>query len=651
MEYQDLNKFITKITADEIAGKAKDIERIYQATLNDIRSEMSTVYASFLNKVDGEDYYNELIKFNRLEKLEATIVKTYNSHYAGISANIKQSSKLAVSNTFYRSQYQVNWVKPYDFVVLNPKIAEFSVTRSADLLKEIINPENEHIINAITPKSGKTLKQILKSNRLTELARVLDTVNNGLLRGDSFQNMAKSLKNTFEGNLNNSLRVVRTEGHRNMETGRFLQWEEAKEAGIDGVREIISTLDNRTRKQSGTVDGLKDTGKGFRYPGGVTVFIPGNSGRAAWDINDRESVLELVDGVGPTVRRGRNPATGENEIIDYKAFDEWAGDNNLKKNIHGEIVPNKVKIKKPKPKAKKIPKAAPKPKPKAPEFGPPPKSGERIFSASKTTAEAEINAVKMGLGKIAEYKGIKPKAANAFNAAVFDVFDRYTFLNPVNVIGRKPQKGALASAHARILNIQRKFINGGPKAHNDLYEQNISVFTAHGNRIEKAKKRVKDFPNSAWAKEELEQALKAPRYKRYNTQSAGDPTTSIKNIIDHEMGHVIHDQLTGYKTGDLGRSGAFYTKDEGNAWDQILKTVFNRVEENGDFSKISQYSKKNHRELFAEAFAMYNDPKLIKELPEYMKKVIKDFTTGKIIEVTPAAIDKYIISLGIKHAI
>jgi hypothetical protein len=102
---------------------------------------------------------------------------------------------------------------------------------------------------------------------------------------------------------------------------------------------VVAVLDDRTRPQSAQVDGEYENEDGFfEYPGGVLVRVPGNSGVAAWDINDREVVVDEVEGLEPETRRVRNPETGRNEVISWRNFRTWAQENGLKRNAYGQYL-------------------------------------------------------------------------------------------------------------------------------------------------------------------------------------------------------------------------------------------------------------------------------------------------------------------------
>jgi uncharacterized protein with gpF-like domain len=56
------------------------------------------------------------------------------------------------------------------------------------------------------------------------------------------------------------------------------------------------------------------------------------------DYNERCTTLAIIDNEDPSgLRTGRNPATGEIEIMSYKTFPEWAKENGLKTSKYGEL--------------------------------------------------------------------------------------------------------------------------------------------------------------------------------------------------------------------------------------------------------------------------------------------------------------------------
>ena len=93
---------------------------------------------------------------------------------------------------------------------------------------------------------------------------------------------------------------------------------------------LCSAIHMRTRQQSASMDGqLADVNDEFHYPNGAVSKFPGGSGVAAYDINERCNTISIIPGQSPLLRRGKNPVTGETEVMSYKDFPEWADENDL----------------------------------------------------------------------------------------------------------------------------------------------------------------------------------------------------------------------------------------------------------------------------------------------------------------------------------
>lgn len=84
---------------------------------------------------------------------------------------------------------------------------------------------------------------------------------------------------------------------------------------------------------------------------------------------------------------------------------------------------------------------------------------------------------------------------------------------------------------------------------------------------------------------------------------ASSEANMFRHIIDHEFGHALWERA---KTQELS---------------DRLRSVFYKSLNNGDTKKVSEYSETNHKEFFAESFAIYVRGE---ELPESITAVIKE---------------------------
>lgn len=338
-------------------GISKQITDQYKKAWQDITKEMESIRKKFLTGVKPGNYYNEIVKFNRLGALKSQIATFYNDAAGKAGLLQVESATLALSNKYYENMYAVNWfsadafkgVKDFQyFAVLNKKTIESSVLGTPKVWASLSKAQK--ITNKpYFPKHG-TLIKTLNDNRVKDLLKLQEVITQGLLKGRStvktakdlekvFKDIAADVKERMEVSASNALRIARTEGARNMNSGAFANTQAAIDAGLELKRKAIETLDNRTREQSSFIDGeIVGGDEPFNYPGGLKVMIIGNSGVAAFDVSERGRAIDLVPGTPPGRRTGRNPVTGKIEEATYRNFNDWMTSHNLKFNKSGRIV-------------------------------------------------------------------------------------------------------------------------------------------------------------------------------------------------------------------------------------------------------------------------------------------------------------------------
>lgn len=322
-------------------GQTKKLLSAYQTAFSEIDEKLKAIHVKFLSGVKPEDYYNEILKYNRFETLRNQIAQAYveAARKAGVAQ--VEISKTAISNLYYHNMYAVNWFSGLDnkeyFVVLNPKIIEVSVFGTPKAWEGITKSARARLL-PYQPQHG-TLTATLLSNKDKDLIKINQTITQALIQGKSYTKTSQEIKSILNTTANNAVRIARTEGARNMNAGAYSNSLDAIKAGVDLKRRYLATLDTRTRPQSGSMDGQEVApDKPFVYPNGARAFIVGNSGVAKYDINDRCTSIDVLEESPPTLRRGRNPVTGKNEVTSYKDFNQWMDDKKLKYNDAGRMV-------------------------------------------------------------------------------------------------------------------------------------------------------------------------------------------------------------------------------------------------------------------------------------------------------------------------
>lgn len=173
--------------------------------------------------------------------------------------------------------------------------------------------------------------------------QITASVTSGILQGHGVKQVADDLQKRIETmNRESAIRTARTALTGAENAGRLDGLGKARDRGIDVQKEWVATMDGRTRHSHRMVDGEivdqdKKFSNGLRYPGD-----PAGPGREVY--NCRCTMIGALKGVReaePTMRRVRNPETGEYELIpdmSYKEWEKWKNHKEAKNKYGDEIV-------------------------------------------------------------------------------------------------------------------------------------------------------------------------------------------------------------------------------------------------------------------------------------------------------------------------
>lgn len=155
--------------------------------------------------------------------------------------------------------------------------------------------------------------------------QITASVTSSILQGKSIKHMADDLqKRITTMSRDSAIRTARTAVTGAQNAGRMDSYAAAKKMGIKLKREWVATLDNRTRHAHAMLDG-EQVEQDDKFSNGCR--FPGDPQGPPWEIyNCRCTTVAVVDGVDTSdgLRRARNPATGETEVISSMMYQEWA---------------------------------------------------------------------------------------------------------------------------------------------------------------------------------------------------------------------------------------------------------------------------------------------------------------------------------------
>lgn len=153
--------------------------------------------------------------------------------------------------------------------------------------------EQKQVIQSVMkPTESFTFSERLYDN-ISELKTVVKSeLSRGLASQMTYADIARNISNYTQIDLNKSIRIARTEGHRVQNESRLDAMQAAKKKGADIVKQWDSTLDGKTRPNHRLLDGqVKELDEAFEVSG-MKVNAPGHFGIAAEDCNCRCCLLQ-----------------------------------------------------------------------------------------------------------------------------------------------------------------------------------------------------------------------------------------------------------------------------------------------------------------------------------------------------------------------
>lgn len=288
------------------------VDRITISNRNKMASEFRKAYQTVVGTLGelyarlGELSYAEMVKFNRLNRLSRNIYNEIKAMDGVVTQIIYSDIQMEYSEQYYRRGYsfESSLESSIDFTKLTPDAIKYSLQKKYDF---------------------STIKNTLALHRGRIYNSVKHNLNQGLIQGYGYGEMAKEVKESFNRGFSDAYRIMRTEGHRAREIGNLDALEHARNKGVITKDYWVAVFDQRTRVEHGDMDGREREKDGlFHMPGGVTTEAPGLSGVARHDINCRCHVATKIINFSPKYKRVK----GIGIVSKTTAYKEW---KNIKK--------------------------------------------------------------------------------------------------------------------------------------------------------------------------------------------------------------------------------------------------------------------------------------------------------------------------------
>lgn len=261
-DFLDMHEKVEKL----IAQAENDLIKNYKATLVSLRHVIAKMYEKY--EKSGKLTYQEMAKYNRIKVLNKELIAAtsdlYNTNEKLITTILKDTYTLAFINT--------------------GKIVEKATKKR---LKGII--KYEVLQRALTNDiSGLKWTERMGLHRNYAVAKIRQTVTQGLHHGETYKQMSARLNEALSGDVVNPMRIVRTEGHRVLSEAKKDNLDEAQKAGVKMMKVWITSRDERVRSSHVAMDGVMvPYDEDFVMPDGARGFAPGMIGAPQHDINCR----------------------------------------------------------------------------------------------------------------------------------------------------------------------------------------------------------------------------------------------------------------------------------------------------------------------------------------------------------------------------
>lgn len=275
-------KNLTKIDKDFIAlenkiyklerNKQKTIAKNYKQTLDSLRTTLARMYSKY--EIEGQLTFNEMAKYNRLQRLDKEVFELITKLYIVNSKMIKGTLEGIIKDTYTNS---IDIANKHTGGKIKAIVKDINVTKT-------INNE----------MAGLKWTERMNYHRSTAIYEVQKEIKFGLTQGDTYRTMSKRLKDKLETDVRKANTIVRTEGHRCLAQAKEDSFDRISKAGIDFKKKWLSSNDERVRTAHQELDGVvinKDDM--FRSSNGGVGTGPGMMNNASDDILCR-CVLTMV---------------------------------------------------------------------------------------------------------------------------------------------------------------------------------------------------------------------------------------------------------------------------------------------------------------------------------------------------------------------
>jgi len=319
-----------RMTDAQLAKLENRIAKLYKEAADELTDTVKSYFAQLekrdaamkdqldAGKITDQQYKRwrlaQIGRGKRFEALRDKVAERYTDANATAVAYVNDATPGIYSLNRNCAAYKIEQVSDAaDFTLWDEQTVKRLLVEQPDLMPYY--PPKRALQRGIDLKYGK--QQITAS------------VTSSILQGKGIYGIADDMQRRMQDmSRASAIRTARTAITAAQNAGRLDTYRAAEDMGIKLKKQWLATLDNRTRHAHAMLDGQTvDVDKPFKVDG-YEIMYPGDSSAPGYLVYNcrctQIAVLDDVDTSG-SMRRARDPVTGESVLVKDMTYAEWAG--------------------------------------------------------------------------------------------------------------------------------------------------------------------------------------------------------------------------------------------------------------------------------------------------------------------------------------
>ena len=261
-EFLKLQRYIERMSR----MRENTIARNHKKVLDDLRKRLARLYE--LYEINGQLTYDEMVKYNRLQKLDKEVERMINELYRDNTKLIRGHLTGIAEET---NLYTIEVIEGATQRKLKGVVKELDVSKTVN-----------------TEMAGLKWAERMGKHRNDVIWDIQKEIKRGLTQGDTYGTMAKRLKKELEVSTSKANTIIRTESHRVYSQAKVDTLDSISKHGVKMTKTWLSSKDERVRSQHSKMDGVTiPYEEDFILPDGSRGKAPGLIGEPQHDINCR----------------------------------------------------------------------------------------------------------------------------------------------------------------------------------------------------------------------------------------------------------------------------------------------------------------------------------------------------------------------------